>query len=407
MPAKTMNPKLSLLQPYPFQKLAELTRGVDRPSTLSHICLSIGEPKHAAPDFVAAETLDNIAGLSVYPTTKGTAALRETIASWCDRRYGLGSKPLDPERQVLPTSGSREALFSLAQAIVDGSSNTRPIVMMPNPFYQIYEGAALLASAEPYYLATPAHTGFLPNFGEVPASVWERTQLLYVCSPGNPTGAVLGLEQWREVLELSARYDFVVVSDECYSEIYFDEEQPPLGLLGAAHALGIDDYERCIIAQSLSKRSNLPGLRSGFVAGDARIMERYQLYRTYHGCTVPTVTQAVSVAAWSDEDHVHASRELYRRKFDAVLDILEPVLDVNRPAAGFYLWPCTPVDDEQFTRGLLAEQNVAVLPGRYLSRPAGGIDPGARRVRMALVAPQAECVDAAHRIAAYVNALAA
>jgi N-succinyldiaminopimelate aminotransferase len=402
-----MNHKLSLLHPYPFQKLAELTRDLSRPQGLSHIALSIGEPKHPAPEFMTAETLRHIGGLSGYPTTKGTVALRQAIAAWCNRRYDLAAAPLDPELHVLPTSGSREALFSLAQAVVDTEGPDRPVVMMPNPFYQIYEGAALLAGAEPYYLATPAETGFLPDFGSVPVSVWERTQLLYLCSPGNPAGAVMGLEQWREVLELSARHDFVIVSDECYSEIYFDEARPPLGLLDAAHTLGLQDFRRCVLVQSLSKRSNLPGLRSGFVAGDAQVMDAYLLYRTYHGCTVPTVTQAVSIAAWSDEAHVRTNRALYREKFDAVLDILAPVLDVQRPAAGFYLWPQTPVNDEAFARGLLAEQNVAVLPGRYLSRPAGGFDPGVNRVRMALVAPQSECVEAAHRIAAYVGSLGA
>ncbi len=397
-----MNPDLSRLHAYPFQRLAALTRGVaaaDKPP----ISLSIGEPRHEPPPFLQAAALEGLAGCSAYPSTRGSRALREAAAAWANRRYRLARRPLDPETEVLPCCGTREALFAVAQALVDRGREA--VVMMPNPFYQIYEGAALLAGATPYYLNTDAGDDYRLPLEEVPEGVWRRTQLVYVCSPGNPTGAVLGRETYAELIERAGHYGFAIASDECYSELYFDEDAPPAGLLQVAAELGVPDYRRCLVFQSLSKRSNLPGLRSGFVAGDPRLIEAFFRYRTYHGCAMPAVSQAVSAAAWRDEAHVAANRALYREKFDAVLATLGPALEVAPPQAGFYLWPRTPVDDEAFARDLLARENVAVLPGRYLSRPAAGGDPGAGRVRMALVAPLAECREAAERIRHFVEGL--
>ncbi len=400
-----MNPNLLQLHDYPFQKLARLTHGIESPASKTHIALSLGEPQHAAPDFVPDTITANLPGLTTYPNTKGALPLRRAIADWANRRYQLEQHPLDPERHILPTCGSREALFSIAQAVVDKSAPRRPVVMMPNPFYQIYEGAALLAGAEPWYLNTVESNGYAPDLDNVPVAVWERTQLLYLCSPANPTGAVLDSDQLQQILELAERFDFVIAADECYSEIYFAEDQPPAGLLQVADTLGAKDHQRCLVFQSLSKRSNLPGLRSGFVAGDGEIMRRYLQYRTYHGCTVPTLTQAVSIAAWRDENHVRANRDQYRAKFSAVLEILAPLLRVQHPAAGFYLWPETPIDEERFCRELLAQQNVKVLPGSYLSRKADGVDPGKRRVRIALVAELDECIEAANRIRQFIGTL--
>ena len=402
-----MNPKLARLHRYPFQKLAELTHGVTPPRDKPAISLAIGEPKHAAPPAVLEGIERHLADFAQYPATKGSAALRAAIAAWATRRFGLNTLRLDPERHILPVSGTREALFSIVQAVVDTDKTAHPIVMMPNPFYQIYEGAALLAGAEPYYLNTHADNGYRMDFATVPASVWQRTQLVFVCSPGNPTGAVMSDEDFSELLTLAERYDFVIASDECYSEIYFDETRPPTGLLAVAHRLGIADYRRCLAFHSLSKRSNLPGLRSGFIAGDGAIMQAYLQYRTYFGASLPPPTQAASIIAWNDEQHVRDNRAQYRAKFDAVLAILAPALAVTRPDAGFYLWPDltrgTDGDDERFTRDLLAQENVLVLPGRYLSRGAHGVDPGAGRVRMALVAPLSECVEAAQRIKHYLD----
>jgi N-succinyldiaminopimelate aminotransferase len=311
---------------------------------------------------------------------------------------------LDPERHVLPVSGTREALFSIVQAVAD-TSQERPVVILPNPFYQIYEGAVLLAGAEPYYLNTLPASGYRMDFSSVPDAVWRRTQLVFICTPGNPTGAVMGREDLVGLIELAQRHDFLIASDECYSELYFDEAQPPLGLLQVANDLGIDDYRHCLVFHSLSKRSNVPGLRSGFVAGDGAVMKDYLRYRTYHGPTLPVFTQKASIKAWNDEQHVQANRDLYRAKFDAVLEILTPVLNVERPDAGFYLWPETPIDEERFTQELYKRENVLVLPGSYLSREALGVNPGQQRVRMALVAPLAECVDAAHRVRRVVESL--
>ncbi len=391
-----MNPDLDRLQPYPFERLAALKAGIQPPAGLTPIPLSIGEPKHAAPGFVLEELISHLHGVSAYPATKGTPALREAIAGWLTRRYGLPAGAVDPERQVLPVNGTREALFAIAQALVDRSRD--PLVAMPNPFYQIYEGAALLAGAEPYYLNTPAATGFLPDLEAVPDAVWERCQLLYLCSPGNPTGAVLSEAFLTRALELADRHDFVVASDECYSEIYMDEGRPPVGLLEVAARLGRTGFERCLVFNSLSKRSSLPGLRSGFVAGDARLMERFLLYRTYHGCAMPLHVQAASTRAWGDEEHVRANRALYRQKFEAVLEVLNPVLPMAAPEGGFFLWPETPVADTEFARELFARTNVTVLPGSFLSRPTPAGDPGADRVRIALVAPREDCVEAAGRI---------
>jgi N-succinyldiaminopimelate aminotransferase len=401
-----MNSRLASLQSYPFQRLAQLTRDIAPPAHLAPIRLSLGEPRHPAPGFVLKALAERLDELSHYPATKGKPELRRAIAEWATRRFRLERASLDPERHVLPVAGTREALFSIAQAVIGrGAHAEQPVAILPNPFYQIYEGAVLLAGARPYFLNTVEDNGYRMDWSRVPPEVWEQTQLVYVCSPGNPTGALLGPEDFRCLYELAERHDFLIASDECYSEIYDDETAPPTGLLQVACGLGVADYRRCLVFHSLSKRSNLPGLRSGFVAGDGAVMEQYALYRTYHGCALPPPTQAASLAAWRDEEHVVANRALYRRKFDAVLEILAPVLDVQRPPAGFYLWPKTPQDDEQFTRGLYARENVLVLPGRYLSRPAAGGDPGRDRVRLALVAPLEECVEAARRIRNYVESL--
>ncbi|QKT02447.1 succinyldiaminopimelate transaminase [Ectothiorhodospiraceae bacterium 2226] len=398
-----MNPDIDKLHPYPFERLAALKAGVTPPAELAHIALSIGEPQHPAPAFVREALTQAFPDLAKYPTTAGGGALRSAIAAWLTRRFRLPAESIDPQRHVLPVAGTREALFAFAQAVVDRRRD--PLVLMPNPFYQIYEGAALLAGAEPYYLNTPAASGFRPDFSAVPDEVWARCQLLYVCSPGNPAGAVMGVEDYAQLLALADAHDFVIAADECYSELYPDEATPPTGLLEAAAALGRTDYRRCVVFHSLSKRSNLPGLRSGFVAGDAEVLRRFLRYRTYHGCALPLPTQAASTAAWSDEQHVVENRARYREKFDAVLEILRPVLEVEAPQGGFYLWPRTPVNDERFARELYAQANVTVLPGRYLSRPAHGADPGAEHVRMALVAPLDECIEAARRIRRFVEGL--
>lgn len=397
-----MNPDLSKLQPYPFERLARLKQNVEPSADKTPIALSIGEPRHPTPAFIGEAIAQHLDGLSSYPLTRGMASLREAIAHWLIGRFGLEAGSVDPERQVLPVNGTREALFAFAQTVVDRADNAR--VVMPNPFYQIYEGAALLAGARPYFLSTSASHGFLPDYDQVPESVWRDCQLLYLCSPGNPTGAVADQAQLQRLIGLAQRYDFVIASDECYSEIYFDENAPPPGLLGAAAAMGNDAFERCVVFHSLSKRSNAPGLRSGFAAGDARILERFLLYRTYHGCAMAPPVQQASILAWQDEQHVRDNRTLYRRKFDAVLEILAPVLKVDRPDAGFYLWPATPGADTDFARGLYESQNVTVLPGSFLSRPGeDGTDPGADRVRIALVASYEECIEAAQRIRSFIE----
>ncbi|CAI8884024.1 succinyldiaminopimelate transaminase [Methylococcus capsulatus] len=398
-----MNPKLASLHPYPFEKLADLKRGRLPPADKPHIAMSIGEPQHPTPHFIAEALLQHLHGLASYPTTKGGPELRRCIAQWLERRFDLGEGGVDPERQVLPVNGTREALFAFAQAVIDPAE--QPLVLMPNPFYQIYEGAAILAGAEPFFLNTTAESGFLPDFDAVPETVWRRCRLVYVCSPGNPTGAVMGGDQQRRLLELAERYDFIVASDECYSELYADEADPPAGLLQTAAAMGNTEFRRCVVFHSLSKRSNAPGLRSGFVAGDADILGRFLLYRTYHGCAMPLTVQKASERAWADEIHVRENRALYRRKFDAVATVLGDVLDLTVPSAGFYLWLRTPIDDTAFAAGLFEAQNVTVLPGRFLSRPSGGVDPGTGHVRIALVAPLEECVVAAHRIKQFIQTL--
>ncbi len=397
-----MNDALNLLQPYPFEKLRALLAGVQPPAGKKAIALSIGEPKHRSPSFVAETLSGSLEQLSVYPTTLGLPALREAIAQWCERRFRVPANWLDPARHVLPVNGTREALFAFAQAVVSRESNG--LVVSPNPFYQIYEGAALLAGATPHYLPCLEENGFNPDFDAVPAEIWQRCQLLYLCSPGNPTGALVPLETLKKLIALADEHDFVIAADECYSELYFDEQNPPPGLLTACAELGRSDFRRCVVFHSLSKRSNLPGLRSGFVAGDADILKSFLLYRTYHGCAMPVPTQLASIAAWNDEVHVRTNRMLYREKFDAVLGLLQPVLDVKRPDGSFYLWPRTPIDDQTFTRELFAREHVTVVPGSYLSRNVDGLNPGANRVRMALVAPLAECVEAAERIRDFVRA---
>jgi N-succinyldiaminopimelate aminotransferase len=398
-----MNPALGRLQPYPFEKLSALLRGVEPPRQLDPIALSIGEPRHPTPTLIADALIAHLHTLSIYPSTRGLPALREAIARWLEGRFGLGPRGIYPERQILPVNGTREALFAFAQAVVDPRRD--PLVLMPNPFYQIYEGAALLAGAEPGFLPCRPETGFRPDFDAVESATWDRCQLLYICSPGNPTGAVLDLASLTGLIELANRHDFIIASDECYSELYPDESTPPPGLLQAAAAMGNDGFERCICFHSLSKRSNAPGLRSGFVAGDAALIERFFAYRTYHGCAMPPPTQHASIAAWGDEEHVRANRALYREKFAAVLEILGDCLPAPAPAGAFYLWPETPIPDTDFARRLFAEEHVTVLPGRFLSRPRGTEDPGANRVRIALVPPLDECIDAAQRIRRFVERL--
>jgi len=397
-----MNPLLARLQPYPFERLRQLFAGVTPNPALRPISLGIGEPKHATPAFIKQALVEALetpgSDLTGYPPTIGSPALREAFAGWLSRRYGL---KVDAATQVLPVNGSREALFAFAQTVVDGAKN--PVVVCPNPFYQIYEGAALLAGAQPFYAPSDPARNFAVDWDSVPAEVWARTQLVYVCSPGNPTGAVMPLDEWRKLFELSDRHGFVIASDECYSEIYFREE-PPLGGMEAASKLGRTDFRRLVSFTSLSKRSNVPGMRSGFVAGDAQLLKAFALYRTYHGSAMAPPVQAASIAAWGDEDHVVANRAEYRRKFAEVTPVLAQVLDVRLPDASFYLWAGVPGgDDQAFARELLAQYNVTVLPGSYLARESGGRNPGAGRVRMALVAEAAECLEAAQRIVQFVQ----
>lgn len=389
-----MNPDLHKLQPYPFQKLAALFRDVQPNPDYRAISLSIGEPKHATPQFIRDALTNNLDGLANYPTTAGSDALRSTIANWLAARYGI--PPLDAKTQVLPVNGSREALFAFAQAVIDRTKNN-PAVVCPNPFYQIYEGAAFLAGATPRFLNTLPEDNYALNFAQLPEDVWQRTQLIYVCSPGNPTGRVMPLEEWKTLFEMSDHHGFVIASDECYSEIYFSEK--PLGALQAAHRLGRSDYKNLVMFSSLSKRSNVPGMRSGFVAGDAKVIEKFALYRTYHGSAMNPAIQAASIAAWNDETHVAENRRLYAEKFAKVVEILKPVLPVTMPDAGFYLWIRTPIADTAFAQGLYRDYNVTVLPGSYLARNANSVNPGENFVRLALVASTEETLEAAQRIA--------
>jgi N-succinyldiaminopimelate aminotransferase len=402
-----VNARLASLQPYPFEKLRTLL-GATTPPALAPIRLSLGEPQHPTPDLIRSTLGAHLDGLSTYPTTAGTEALREALADWFRRRYSLPS--LDAASQVLPVNGTREALFACAQCVIDATSPA-PVVVCPNPFYQIYEGAALLAGAEPRFLNQMADREFSLDLDSLTDGDWRRTQLMYVCSPENPTGRVLTLEEWHALFEQSDRYGFVIASDECYSEIYDDEQAPPLGGLEAAWHLGRDDFRRLLVFTSLSKRSNAPGLRSGGVAGDARLVRQFLLYRTYHGCAMSLAVQHASIAAWADEAHVRANRVKYREKFAAVVPLLQPVMDVRRPDAGFYLWAgvvpsgngrgAGAGDDERFAKELFAATHVTVLPGQYLARAAHGVNPGQGYVRIALVPDTAECVEAAERIAAF------
>jgi N-succinyldiaminopimelate aminotransferase len=398
-----MNPNLDRLHPYPFEKLAKLKAGISVPEHLAPISLGIGEPKHPAPPFVKQVIADNLDKLANYPTTKGTDELRQAIAGWATRRFELTEGSLDPARNVVPVNGTREGIFALVQSLID---NSKPAtVVSPNPFYQIYEGAAFLAGADPVYLACDASNGFIPDFDAVPENVWRDCQLLFLCSPGNPSGSVIPRETLTKVIKLADKHDFVIASDECYSELYPNEANAPEGLLQTCAAIGRNDFKRCIVFHSLSKRSNLPGLRSGFVAGDAEVLAGYLKYRTYHGCAMPVHNQLASIAAWSDEDHVRENRAAYRAKFEAVVPILREVMNVDFPDAGFYLWPRTPIADTDFARELFAREHVTVLPGRYLARDHAGINPGENRVRMALVATLEDCMEAARRIRRCVDSL--
>ncbi len=398
-----MNPALDALQPYPFEKLAALKAGITPPAHLEHIALSIGEPKHTPPAFALEALSKNLNALTQYPLTKGLPELRSTIAQWANQRFHL-KQALNSDTQVLPVAGTREALFAFTQAVIDRTQKA-PKVLMPNPFYQIYEGAAILAGAEPVFLNCTAQNGFLPDLDSVNPSTWQDCQLLFLCSPGNPTGAVMSEAYLTKALNLAEQYDFIVASDECYSELYFDEEQPPIGLLQACMSSGRHNFKRAVVFHSLSKRSNLPGLRSGFVAGDADILAAFLKYRTYHGCALPVPTQLASIAAWQDEGHVKANRDLYRQKFTQVANILNPVLPMSIPKASFYLWPKTPINDANFAQGLFAQQNVTVLPGQYLARASATGNPGENHIRMALVAPVAQCIEAAQRIKRFVESL--
>ena len=398
-----MNPLLNKLQPYPFERLKQLFASVKPNANYAPISLGIGEPRHATPELVLNALSGATKALSAYPATAGLPELRQACVNWMQRRYGV---TLDAATQVLPVNGSREALFAFAQTVID-PTKAHATVVCPNPFYQIYEGAALLAGATPYYAPSDPQLNFNVNWDKVPQEVWRNTQLLFVCSPGNPTGAVMPLADWQKLFELSDQYGFVIASDECYSEIYFREE-PPLGGLEAAIQLGRTDFKNLVAFTSLSKRSNVPGMRSGFVAGDAAILKQFLLYRTYHGSAMSGMVQAASVAAWNDETHVIANRAMYREKFAAVTPMLAEVMEVRLPDAGFYLWAAVPEkhgerDDQAFARELLSQYNVTVLPGSYLAREAHGFNPGAGRIRMALVAETDECVQAAQRIVQFIQ----
>jgi N-succinyldiaminopimelate aminotransferase len=402
-----MNPALSRLKPYPFERLRGLLAGAKPPAGLPHISLSIGEPRHAAPQFILDALTDNMrASLGTYPLSAGLPEFRAAVANWLTRRFSLPSGVLDPNTMVLPANGTREALFAVVQALTDRTHE--PLIVMPNPFYQIYEGAALLAGGEPYFMpqsdsqSAAGIDASLPDLDAVPESVWRRCELLFLCSPGNPTGSVASIEYLRRALELADKYDFIVASDECYSELYFDESNPPPGLLQAAIAAGHSRFERCLVFHSLSKRSSVPGLRSGFIAGDAALIKPFLLYRTYHGCAMPNHVQLASIPAWNDEQHVIENRALYREKFARVVPILREVMDVEMPQASFYLWPKVD-DDERFTRELFEKQHVTTLPGSYIARDTPYGNPGRGRVRISLVATVDECVEAAERIRSYLR----
>ena len=397
-----MNPRLSLLQPYPFERLRQWFAGIEPNPALAPINLSIGEPRHPTPELLLDALAAAAKTIAHYPMTIGTPALREAIADWLVRRHGLAR--VDAAREVLPVLGSREALFSFAQTVLD-PNRMGQVVVTPNPFYQIYEGAALLGGATPVPVSGVAAHGFAPPWTEVPAAVWARARLVYVCSPDNPTGRVTTLDEWRSLFELSDRHGFVIAADECYSEVYFDEARPPLGALAAAQALGRDGYPRLVTFGSLSKRSNAPGLRSGYVAGDAELVKAFLLYRTYHGSAMSPVVAAASRVAWNDEAHVRANRRLYAEKFAQLQPRLASALPCTMPEAAFYLWARTPIDDAEFARRLYAERNVTVLPGSYLGRSVDGANPGSGYIRVALVATRDECAEAIERIVDFARRL--
>jgi N-succinyldiaminopimelate aminotransferase len=393
-----MNPRLGLLQPYPFERLRGLLAGVSAPAGVTPISLGLGEPQHPTPPFIKQAVTANLGGLARYPLTAGQPELRETIAAWVARRYGL--KPIDPATEVLPVIGSKEALFSLLQAALDPDEHDA-LAIVPNPFYQIYEGATLLAGARPYFVNSLASNDLRPDWGSVPKDVWAKTRLVVTCSPGNPHGRVMTMDEWKLLFELSDRHGFLIVADECYSEIYFDEASPPLGALAAAASLGRDGFPRLISLSSLSKRSSAPGLRSGFVAGDRKVLESFLLYRTYHGSAMSNTVQMASIAAWNDEAHVVENRRLYREKFAAFYERVNPVLPLTMPQAAFYFWTQVRGDDTAFTRELFAATGVTVLPGSYIGREAHGVNPGRGFVRMALVSTVQDAVEAAERVAKF------
>ncbi|ALG67654.1 succinyldiaminopimelate transaminase [Beggiatoa leptomitoformis] len=401
-----MNPDLSRLQSYPFEKLTALKAGITPPSNLREINLSIGEPQHPTPSFIVdamqkALTTD----LGKYPTTKGILALRQQITQWLAKRFPeLAHVTLDPERQVLPVNGTREALFAFAQTVIDRRKKN-PLVLMPNPFYQIYEGAALLAGASPYYLSCLAENNFQPDFDAIPADVWADCQLIYICSPNNPSGTLLDKLTLRKLIEKSDEFGFIIAADECYMELYADENQAPSSLLAVCAEMGRTDFKNCVIFHSLSKRSNAPGLRSGFVAGDTTVLQQFLLYRTYHGCAMPLAVQTASVVAWAEQAHVKTNRDLYREKFALMREILSPVIPIEIPPASFYLWQKIPISDTQFVQQLYLTQRLTVLPGSYLSRTIDGINPGENRVRIALVPDVEDCREAAHRIRHFLETL--
>ena len=389
-----MNSDLQRLQPYPFEKIAILKQQVQPNDELPPLSLSIGEPKHPTPAFILDSLRNNLTKIAVYPSTKGIPELRQAIADWLKNRFKLSEVNVDT--QVLPVTGTREALFAITQCLIDRKPNAK--VLMPNPFYQIYEGAAFLAGATPVYLPCVEENGFIPDLDAIDEQTWQDCQLFFMCTPGNPTGALTPTSEIKKLIRLAEKYDFIIISDECYSEIYLDEANPPTGLLEVAAISGNTDFKRCLVMHSLSKRSNAPGLRSGFVAGDAEILNAFLLFRTYHGCAMPPHTQHTSIVAWEDEAHVIENRRLYREKFAAVLDILSPVMEIPTPQASFYLWPKTPIDDVTFTRDLFEKQHLSVVPGSYLSREVNGLNPGANRIRLALVAETQQCIEAAKRI---------
>jgi N-succinyldiaminopimelate aminotransferase len=396
-----MNPDLNKLQPYPFEKLKSLFSKVTPNPELRPISLSIGEPKHPTPQIVLDELHKEIQKVAIYPSTKGIPELRQAISNWACKRFNLLS--LDSESQILPVNGTREALFAFTQVVIDRTN--KPLVISPNPFYQIYEGASYLAGADLHLLPTLETTNFIPDYDAVSEDVWKRCQILFICSPGNPSGAVTPIDTLKKLITLADKYDFVIASDECYSEIYCQEDNAPVSLLQACSELNRNDYARCVVFHSLSKRSNLPGLRSGFVAGDSQIMANFLKYRTYHGSAMPVHNQLASIVAWNDETHVLENRTAYRNKFKAVLEILQPVMNIKQTDASFYLWPETSISDEQFAQGLFKQEHVTVLPGSYLSRTFDGLNPGKNRIRMALVASEADCIEAAQRIKRFISRL--